>query len=73
MSDWISVEDRLPEKQIECVFYSNPYEWWTGMFTPKGEMSDVNIFEYHQHWGDDGYHKVDKVTHWMPLPSPPTD
>lgn len=74
MSEWISVLDSLPseDKQVEVVFYSNPYEWWAGMFTPKGFIKnhDENVFEYHQHWGDDRYHKVDGVTHWLPLPRP---
>lgn len=71
MSEWISVKDKLPEKQIDVVFYSDPYEWWTGMFTPKNLGYDNDGFKYHQHWGDDGYHKIKNVTHWMPLPKPP--
>ena len=70
MNEWISVEDRLPVKQIECVFYATKYEWWAGMFTPRS-MSDngENIFQYHQHWGDDDYHTVENVKYWMELPS----
>ena len=66
MSEWIKVEDKLPEKQTEVVFYAKPFEWWAGLYTP-GEG-----FAYHQHWGDDIYHTVEDVTHWMPLPEPPS-
>ena len=64
MENWIKVEDELPKKQTEVVFYAKPFEWWCGLFTPG------TGFEYHQHWGDDGYHKVEGVTHYMPLPDP---
>jgi len=68
--EWIKVSDKLPHTQIEVVFYVKPYEWWTGMFTPKGKWSDQPVFQYHQHWGDDKFHTINDVTHWMPLPKP---
>lgn len=68
---WIKVEDQLPGDQIEVVFYANPFEWWTGMFTPKKYLGCAHDrFEYHQHWGDDIYHEIENVTHWLPLPKP---
>lgn len=66
MSEWISVEDRLPEElfsavliycpdrnNIYCVYLNARNEW--------------HIF-------DDGAGQqiTERVTHWMPLPSPPT-
>jgi hypothetical protein len=72
---WISVNEKLPSKteQVEVVFYANPYEWWTGVFTPAGIFnSKDNVFQYHQHWGDDKYHTISNVTHWLPLPEPPS-
>jgi hypothetical protein len=71
MSEWIAVEDELPTKQVEVVFYTNPFEWWSGMYTPADLYGSDGEFQYHQHWGDDGYHAVNNVTHWMPLPTPP--
>ena len=70
---WISVKDKLPIVQVEVVFYVNPYEWWVGMFTPKGKFSKKNVFQYHQHWGDDKYYTVENVTHWIQLPKPPKE
>jgi len=62
MSNWISVEDRLPEGTawvlvhgggtINCMGYS------------KGEFKD---------WTDASAFNVATVTHWMPLPSPPAE
>lgn len=72
--EWISVKDRLPPstKQSEVVFFAKPYAWQAGMFTPKGFCGQKeDVFQYHQHWGDDGYHLVENVTHWLPLPAPP--
>ena len=71
--EWISVDERLPatsedeNQQVEVVFYKSKYEWWAGMFTAKGKLSNKDKFEYHQHWGDDQYHEIEGVTHWMRL------
>ena len=73
---WISVKDRLPSKtrQVEVVFCADVYEWWTGLFTPDGFCGqEGNVFQYHQHWGDDRYHTVLNVTHWCKLPPPPKE
>ena len=73
--EWISVNDRLPSEinQVEVVFFKNPYEWWTGLFTPKNFLSNASDyrFEFHAHWDDDRYHLIEGITHWMPLPQPP--
>ena len=57
MSEWISVEDRLPEKNtsvlvstdngivFQCLYAYDGWDLWEG--------NEVNI------------------THWMPLPEPP--
>ena len=71
--EWISVKDQLPTKQTEVVFFAKAFEWRTGLFTPKGEFSEENVFQYHEHWGDDCYHTLENVTHWMPLPAPPKE
>jgi hypothetical protein len=75
MSEWISVEDKLPseDRQIEVVFYARPFEWFTGIFSPSNFNDGMGgVFEHHDHQGDDMYHEVKDVTHWMPLPEPPT-
>ena len=63
MSDWISVDDRLPKNRkavlawvpINQCHYLVNFEWpeWTS-------------------WqGDYRYWWCDEITHWMPLPEPP--
>ena len=60
VQEWISVNDRLPEKEGEYITY-----------TDKGEIHFDCFCIYPNHgtkfWvGGNG-----KVTHWMPLPEPP--
>lgn len=59
MSEWISVEDRLPESswQKEIVVWNGKWSrvghYITGIFvSPHDEV-------------------LDGITHWMPLPEPP--
>jgi len=73
MNKWISVDKEMPPNgvQTECVFYAKHYEWWSGLYTPEGFAGVTKgLFQYHEHWGDDNYHTIDGVTHWMPLPPP---
>lgn len=62
--EWISIEDRLPEKftDVLCLYPSKDY----------GCNIVVDYME-----SDRGYFarqfKYGKPTHWMPLPTPPTE
>lgn len=82
MSEWISVEDRLPELKDDsvlcyCARAISRTSW------PTGGIDMVHIEEY---FGDitDGldengnqkytqWYKPQGITHWMPLPGPPND
>lgn len=63
--EWISVEDRLPEKfaDVLCLYRSRDY---------RGNIIVIDYMET-----DDGYFseqfKHGVPTHWMPLPEPPKD
>ena len=65
MSEWIKVDDRLPE-----------YE---GMYLCRFEDGDIETFYYF--WGDEdgdgdsGHWGMCNcpITHWMPLPEPPEE
>lgn len=61
MSNWISVEDRLPEKEIYILYYFDV----TGVGL--GKFDGLNTFYSCMGWltGD--------VTHWQPLPEPPKE
>lgn len=74
-SDWISVEERLPERNVKVLCYMNFLQseetkgWGTcitentynGMFVGSGHRKPV------WEW------QSDFVTHWMPLPVPPKE
>ena len=65
--DWISVMDRLPEKPGEYLVTYHPCFWdavsaqiCVGTDTFRGKTT----------WAKNKYQRV---THWMPLPEPPTE
>ena len=64
--EWISVKDRLPNKNDRYITHSiNAYDG--------GEVFEMEFFG--SEW-DDGRYQGDKmykfhVTHWQPLPKPP--
>lgn len=63
-SEWISVEDRLPENGTARVLVFLADDWFT---KPIGENKiDTDRF-IDGNWVRWGRH----VTHWMPLPEPP--
>lgn len=56
VQEWISVDDRLPDKPMKCLVY-----------TKRGECGGYEITYYNQ-----GFNlQYSNVTHWMPLPQPP--
>ena len=76
MSDWISVEDRLPER----VHTLDPDPLWSAPFVlayNKGSYSGCDLaiaycdteddkwYEPEEHW------ELTHVTHWQPLPDAP--
>ena len=59
-SEWISVQDRLPEIDttvLVCTERGYIFTSWA---------SDVDVFWFY------GEEEDDRVTHWQPLPLPPT-
>jgi hypothetical protein len=70
MSEWISVEERLPEL-IPCnagTAYSEAVIVWTSgkkaMIAVWSEKGIICAADYWDAWEED-------ITHWMPLPEPP--
>ena len=63
MSEWISVEDRLPEDNDEVLTFS------------LGEVFVTRYWKLTSQWlaSDARATHLAKVTHWMPLPEPPKD
>jgi len=82
-NDWISVEDRLPNK--ENSIYGLFGRVFVVMFSIKGELSEktryyVGITQYFKNHGfaDGDFNtmangKIHPITHWMPLPETPKE
>lgn len=66
VQEWVSVEDRLPEKHDRFIC--------TYKFNSNSEMQFVGVLDYYAsddypHWQHESAGVI--VTHWMPLPKPP--
>jgi len=61
---WISVEDRLPEKDKDVLCYSNKNGGYM-FFGYRGWMIEE--------WMEGGSLHIGNVTHWMPLPEAPKE
>lgn len=73
--EWISVEDRLPEcewgAESEAVLYITKQGFmYTGYYGCGGIFHDRYFREYKN--STEGC-DISNVTHWMPLPAPPTE
>jgi hypothetical protein len=62
--DWIPVTERLPEPWVVVI-----------VCTDDDDEADVGCVDALKHWRNPhtGDMAVGSVTHWMPLPAPPTD
>ena len=79
MSEWISIEDWLPSQGVVVALlnteqYMNApdaaqeYTNWHGA----GYLSEFGR-KYWTVFGENRGMTLDSVTHWMPLPGPPTE
>lgn len=74
MSEWISVDERLPEPSVECLVTAKV---GNRMVVDLGERVlcfDYRTMEHHYEWAitndwDEG--EGCEITHWMPLPEAP--
>lgn len=81
MSEWISVEDRLPEDGVfVLVYYSKsmtdkeyPRIWTENAFRYclAQHFSEIENAWYEEINGEPSY--IIDPSHWMPLPQPPKD
>ena len=65
MSEWISVEDRLPDEIGQYFAYAT----YDGMSVMEWRTPELN--DDLQWWDGYGNPTSTTVTHWMPLPGPP--
>ena len=65
VQEWISVKDRLPGKNVNCIVHykyaycNNDGYWAIGSCFYDGEKFQIGL--------------AYKATHWMPLPEPPKE
>jgi len=70
MSKWISVEDRLPDTDINVIFICKRHnEICVG---ERDKYLENMWLDYLQIDSDGDPMDEYEVTHWMPLPEPPT-
>lgn len=73
MSEWISVDDRLPEASIDLVdVFVKPPVVGFAMFCSR--VTNCHYSKTSKEWyihTANGTQTVPFVTHWMPLPEPP--
>ena len=71
-SEWISVEERMPEID-EFVLVLRAWDGKLSQCVDKLELHhDCEEPEGKQDWYDFLYSHICEVTHWQPLPEPPT-
>lgn len=74
MSEWISVEDRLPEVGEEVFIYSPNGLHTMGVWDTATRTKHYWCIDMCAAWGYDSYREKissSDITHWMPLPEPP--
>lgn len=69
MSEWISVSERLPEPGVPVLIYIPAHdEQVTGVL----ERADGILASDSFHVNECDYWPVEHVSHWQPLPPPPS-
>ena len=67
MNEWVSVEDRLPERNLDnaliLISFKGKYLYYVAYFED-GKWYVPNMY---------GRDCLKDVTHWMPLPEPPKE
>jgi hypothetical protein len=67
MNKWISVKDELPDKDQDVLIYrGNHISDMMYVYTYLGNNEWEDDYGYWSRTDDEG------ITHWMPLPTPPT-
>lgn len=70
MSEWISVEDRLPEQKKDVLMYFDTGNMAVGFW----HDADEHITFWCAYTDDGFYTDCDYIPiHWMPLPEPPKE
>lgn len=74
---WVSVEDELPEPNIQCLVRDDDCNYAVGYYRQDVKAWDSPFFGWVER--DDEYYedgdlcRIGKVVAWMPLPEPPQE
>jgi hypothetical protein len=76
--NWISVEERLPEKEFEEFTEQMDWDVYPCLCAAKNHVSGIRyvakLFYDGSNFVDDEFVRyTSSVTHWMPLPEPPKE
>ena len=80
VQQWISVKERLPEKDGKYLVCRRLYGgWWRETLEFAKDARKVDKYDFYRGWknvwywydSEWGHLTIDDVTHWMPLPEPP--
>jgi len=78
MSEWISVKDRLPDVKVmvlvfdETFIKSDSYDNKKGYGAFRAPGVRFGYLFESGNFRSEGVNGFSKITHWMPLPAPPT-
>lgn len=76
---WISVKDRLPEKDGEYLVFTEQRDCFNALFESEiGDGGEFGVWlnSYHPDtlgFLDSEWQEYEGITHWMPLPEPPEE
>ena len=76
MAEWISVEERLPERELQEIMRINPLKVFPCLAVIKSDYYNI-AYVSQAYSAEEGFIRGDsrliteRITHWMPLPDPP--
>ena len=75
-AEWISVEERLPERELQELMCMNPLKVFPCLVVIESDCYNI-AYVSQAYYAEEGFIIGDsgliteKITHWMPLPEPP--
>ena len=77
-AEWISVEERLPERELQELMRMNPLKVFPCLVVIMGDYYN-KAYVSKAYYAEEGFISggsgliTERITHWMPLPEPPED
>ncbi len=65
---WLDINEHVPEVGQQVIYYFEESGMWLGNYRGyEDSNNEKHVFD------SDGEWAVDQVTHWIPVPNPPTN